>query len=107
MKSDDNWVEAGVDAVRALSPTVRELRLRPVNGVQPWTPGAHVRVQVDLGVAGAPRADVRHYSLVGLPQESRADGCYRIAVKRADPGRGGSRYMWGLQPGSRVLIAGP
>jgi ferredoxin-NADP reductase len=58
---------------------------------------------VDLGG----RSDIRHYSLVGLPQESRASGCYRIAVKRADPGRGGSRYVWALQPGSRVAIAGP
>jgi len=103
MKSDDHWFEAGVDAVEDLSPTVRSLVLRPTNGIQPWTVGSHLRVQVDLGG----RSDVRHYSLVGLPQQSRADGCYRIAVKRADPGRGGSRFMWALQPGSRVQIAGP
>jgi ferredoxin-NADP reductase len=103
MKIDEHWVDAGVDGIEDLSPTVRSLLLRPANGVQPWTVGSHIRVQVDLGG----RSDIRHYSLVGLPEESRTTGCYRIAVKRAEPGRGGSRFVWALQPGSRVAIAGP
>ena len=50
---------------------------------------------------------MRHYSLVGSPQAMRAEGCYRIAVKRDDRGRGGSLAMWRLQPGDRLPIAGP
>lgn len=103
MKSDDHWISATVDAVQDLSPTVRSLRLRPEGGTRPWTVGAHLRVMVELGG----REGLRHYSLVGLPAESRDSGCYSIAVKRADPGRGGSRYMWGLQAGDRIVIAGP
>jgi len=103
MKSDDRWIEAVVDGIEDLSPTVRSLQLRPAGGVQPWTVGSHLRVQVALGE----RSDMRHYSLVGLPQHSRDSGCYRIAVKRAEPGRGGSRFMWGLSVGDRIAIAGP
>jgi vanillate O-demethylase ferredoxin subunit len=45
--------------------------------------------------------------LTGLPADSRRDGVYRIAVKRAAAGRGGSRFMAGLLPGEHVAIAGP
>jgi len=103
MKSEQRWTEAVVEAVDEPSPTVRGFALRPVNGVQPFTCGAHLRVM--LAVDG--RDELRHYSLVGLPAEARVSGCYRIAVKRAQPGRGGSRAMWQLKPGDRLAIAGP
>ena len=103
MKSEERWTEATVEAVEQLSPTVRGFSLRPLTGVQPFTVGAHLRVM--LAVDG--RDELRHYSLVGLPADARASGCYRIAVKRADPGRGGSRAMWRLQAGDRLAIAGP
>ena len=103
MKLDERWADAVVDSVQPLSPTVRGLRLRPAQGVQPWTLGSHVRVQVQVDG----REEVRSYSLVGLPQDSLAAGCWQIAVKRAEPGRGGSRAMWQLQPGDRLRVAGP
>jgi ferredoxin-NADP reductase len=103
MKFDDQWIAATVEAVEDLSPSVRGLWLRPEGGVQPFTVGSHLRVQVDLG----DRRDVRSYSLVGLPAEALARGSYRIAVKRADPGRGGSRYMAALRVGDPLPIAGP
>jgi vanillate O-demethylase ferredoxin subunit len=103
MRSDELWHDAVVESIEDLSPTVRGLRLRPLGGWQPWTVGSHLRVQ--LPVNG--RAETRHYSLVGLPQDSRASGLYRIAVKRAKPGRGGSRAMWALQGGDALRIAGP
>ena len=43
------------------------------------------------------REKTRSYSLVG---ECDADG-YRIAARRAEDSRGGSRYMWSLAPGAR------
>ena len=103
MKSDERWAEATVHSVQDLSPTVRSLLLRPAEGVRPWTVGAHLRVRLQIDG----RDDVRSYSLVGLPAESRETGLYRVAVKRADPGRGGSRAMHALQGGDRLQIAGP
>ncbi len=45
-----------------------------------WTPGAHVDIHLPSGLA-------RSYSLCGDQADPRA---YRVAVLRADPGRGGS-----------------
>jgi vanillate O-demethylase ferredoxin subunit len=103
MKSDEHWAAATVERIEDLSPTVRGLWLRPTDGVRSWTVGSHLRVRVEVDG----RSDLRHYSLVGLPQASRDEGLYRIAVKCANPGRGGSRWMWALQAGQSVSIAGP
>jgi vanillate O-demethylase ferredoxin subunit len=103
MKIDDRWVDARVEQVEDLSPTVRALTLRPAGGVRPWAVGSHLRVRLAIGG----RDELRHYSLVGLPEESLASGHYRIAVKRAEPGRGGSRQMHALQAGDTLAIAGP
>jgi len=103
MKSDERWAEATVHSVMDLSPTVRGIALRPAEGVLPWTVGSHLKLR--LAIDG--RDEMRSYSLVGLPGESRETGLYRIAVKRAEPGRGGSRLMHGLQGGDRLQIAGP
>lgn len=103
MKIAEQWSEARIEATRDLSPTVREFTLRPAAGVQPWTVGSHLRVQLsDEG-----RQRLRSYSLVGLPQDSQAEGVYRIAVKRVDPSRGGSRCLWRLSAGAMLRIAGP
>jgi vanillate O-demethylase ferredoxin subunit len=92
---------ATVVALRDLSPTVREITLRPAGGAPPWSLGSHIRVQVTHGDG---RPDERCYSLVGAPVPG-AD--WRIAVKRADPGRGGSAFMWRLQPGDTVPVQPP
>jgi vanillate O-demethylase ferredoxin subunit len=93
--------QATVVGLRDLSPTVREITLRPDGGVTAFTVGSHLRVQVRLEGG---RTDVRRYSLVGLPAPG-AD--WRIAVKRADPGRGGSACMWRLAVGDRLPVHGP
>jgi ferredoxin-NADP reductase len=49
----------------------------------------------------------RSYSLVGTPQDDGANEVYRIAVKRAQPGRGGSRFMWSLNTGAELSIGEP
>jgi vanillate O-demethylase ferredoxin subunit len=103
MKIDDRWAEARVESLRDLSPTVREFTLRPAEGVSPWSVGSHLRVR--LSADG--QELLRSYSLVGLPQDSVRDGVYRIAVKRVDPSRGGSRHMWRLSAGAVIRIAGP
>jgi vanillate O-demethylase ferredoxin subunit len=99
MRHNDQWHPATVRAHRDLTPTVREFELRPEGGVVPWTAGSHLDVQVTIDG----RLEKRSYSLIGLPDAE----VYRIAVKRADPGRGGSRWMWSLETGDELRIGEP
>ncbi len=103
MRNAIQWHPATVRQHRDLSPTVREFELRPEGGVLPWTVGSHLNVQVL--VEGRP--ETRSYSLVGLPHEAAAADVYRIAVKRAQPGRGGSRHLWSLETGAELLVGEP
>lgn len=100
MKSNQTLYPATVVALRDLTPTVREFEIQSLEGTAiPWGAGAHLQVQ--LLVDG--QAQTRCYSLVGLP-----DGAsYRIAVKRMDDGRGGSRAMWQLAVGDRLQVSEP
>lgn len=103
MRNNMQWHSATIRAHRDLSPSVREFEIRPERGVRPWSVGSHLqlRVQVDG------RDDVRSYSLVGLPDAPGADEAYRIAVRRAEPGRGGSRWLWQRETGDELLIGEP
>lgn len=103
MKNNQLWHPATVRAHRDLTPTVREFEIRPEGGVKPWSVGAHLNVQVAIDG----REETRSYSLVGLPHGPGVREVYRIAVKRADPGRGGSRFMWGLETGAELMIGEP
>lgn len=98
MKAATTWADARIEAIRDLTPTVREFTLRPVGAVAPHDPGSHLQVQVL--VDGRPQ--VRSYSVVAAD----ADG-WRIAVKRLDAGRGGSLAMWRLAVGDSVPVCGP
>ncbi len=104
MKSDIHWMPARIVACRDLTPTVREFEIRPEAGaVAAHAPGAHLQLQILVGEPGTGRMQTRAYSLVGAP-----DGAaWRIAVKRLDDGRGGSRAMWRLAPGHRLLVSEP
>lgn len=105
MHDDTTWQCAHVRALRDLTTSVREFELAPENGVRAWAPGSHLRVRVPLG--HETRHETRHYSLVGLPVESASRGAYRIAVKRLEPGRGGSRHLWSLAEGAELAIGEP
>jgi ferredoxin-NADP reductase len=99
MRNNQDWHPATVRAHRDLSATVREFEIRPEGGVKPWSVGSHLDVRVEVDG----REETRSYSLVGLP----GDEAYRIAVKRAQPSRGGSRFMWSLETGSELSIGEP
>jgi ferredoxin-NADP reductase len=99
MKSSNTWHPAHLRAHRDLSPTVREFEIRPEGGVKPWTVGSHLKVRVHIDG----REETRSYSLVGLHDPH----AYRIAVKRAEPGHGGSRHMWRLQDGEELKVGEP
>jgi vanillate O-demethylase ferredoxin subunit len=103
MRNPDQWHPATVRAHRDLTPTVREFELRPEGGVRPWTVGSHLNLRVPVNG----RDETRSYSLVGLPSRPGADAVYRIAVKRAEPSRGGSSHLWSLETGAELLIGEP
>lgn len=103
MKIAQTWSEARVHALHDVTPTVREITLKPANTALPHQPGGHLQMQVLVGSGAAARPNTRSYSLIGQP-----DGeFYRIAVKRLDVGRGGSKAMWQLAVGDRLQIAEP
>jgi ferredoxin-NADP reductase len=93
-----------------LNPLIREFRLVSADGAQlpGYEPGAHVRVQVALPDGSI---DWRHYSLIatdGRAGATAAPEAYRIAVRREDDGRGGSRFMHTqVQIGALLQIEAP
>ena len=111
MKAAQNWMQATIVAVRDLSPTVRELEIRPLDGAPlSYPPGAHLQIQVMVHAGVLEQAQVqggklqtRFYSLTGTPRPD----AWRIAVKRIDDGRGGSKAMWRLAAGDRLMVSEP
>ena len=109
IRASTHTLAAEITALRDLTPTVREFTLRwPASATDPaalaWQPGAHLQVQVELsGQNAAPQMATRHYSLIPCPEP----GCLRIAVKRIEPGRGGSQAMWRLQLGDALQLSEP
>ena len=100
MRFIETWTHATLTATRDLTPSIREFLLRPDDGAPAGYPvGSHI----DVAVSIAGRPETRSYSLVG---EGCAEG-YRIALRRADQSRGGSDYMWSLQPGVQLAVTRP
>jgi ferredoxin-NADP reductase len=98
-----------VAEIETLNPLIRRFVLRAPGGeaLPAYTAGAHVRVQVTLPNGGQ---DWRHYSLINvLPQAgaTAAPTHYEIAVRLENEGRGGSRFMHGLQVGDTLHIEAP
>jgi vanillate O-demethylase ferredoxin subunit len=100
MRFAQKWTPCTVHAIRDVAPAIREFVLRPEGSrVESHAIGSHVNV----GILIDGRPETRSYSLVG---DVSADG-YRIAVRRASDSRGGSRYMWSLQGGTRIEVSSP
>lgn len=97
MRQADHWDWVTVEALRDLTPTIRELILRtPWGG--PGSPGEHIDVEAPIGA----QTVTRSYSVVEMQ-----GGLCRIAVKAVEGGRGGSAYMWRLAPGARLKARAP
>jgi ferredoxin-NADP reductase len=99
MKIANQGLQARIEHLRDVTPTVREFSLRCDGSASAWQPGAHIEVQVSIHG----QQQTRHYSL--LPSDT--PGLLKIAVKRAEPGRGGSQAMWQLQAGDVLQISAP
>lgn len=103
MRNPTEWHPAHIRQHRDITPTVREFEIRPDGGVRRWTVGSHLNVRVPIDG----RDETRSYSLIGMPHEAGAAEVYRIAVKRATPGRGGSRHLWSLERGDELFVGEP
>ena len=100
MRADRNWTTATVVAIRDVAEGIREITLRPEQGAGSYPAGSHLGVRVLI----EERTELRYYSLIGM---GPVDGTWKIAVKREEPGRGGSRYMWSHSVGARLEVAEP
>jgi ferredoxin-NADP reductase len=102
-----------VASVEALTPHITTFRLVSADGAQlpGYGPGAHVQVQVPAAPGRRDSVLWRSYSLVHFDVDedtSRGVAEYRIAVRREDAGRGGSRFMHEeLQRGDSLTLRRP
>lgn len=95
-----------VSEIRAETPLIRRIRLADPSGraLPPLASGAHLQFTVP-GVA-----ERRCYSVVQLTADEASDpapGAYWIAVRREEPGRGGSAWMHQLQVGDTLVLGEP
>jgi vanillate O-demethylase ferredoxin subunit len=93
------WRGAKLRTTRDLTPDIRLFEIEALGAFVAPTAGSHVNFAVQI----AGRPDVRSYSIVG----PCADRVYRVAVKLLKDTRGGSAYMWSLEPGANLTISGP
>lgn len=98
MRNKLDWRRGVVSNATLIADDVQLLDFA-IEGVVPrFDPGSHSNFKVDLGAGEA----IRTYSC--LPA---APGHIRVAVKRHDNSRGGSRFMWGLNPGDEIAMTIP
>jgi phthalate 4,5-dioxygenase reductase subunit len=85
MGHSDTQMPLRVVSITDVAQGIRSFELVQPDGTElpPFTPGSHVKVQ-------APNGAIRKYSLCGDPADRQR---YVIAVKREEPGRGGSASM--------------
>lgn len=92
-----------VAAVARLTPNIREIHLEPADGrpLPAFSPGSHVVVDLPL----ADRVAQNAYSLTSSPFDRSH---YRIAVRRQNASKGGSRWLHDeLLPGQHLRIEAP
>ena len=98
--AEPEWFDARVAEVLNVGNDIRAYELVPADDAT-WprfTAGSHIDVEMRPGL-------VRQYSLCNDPDEEQR---YRIAVKRDEDGRGGSKFMHDeLRPGTTIKIGKP
>lgn len=101
--SFDQAIDVRVTDIEAVTPLIKRFTFEALNGdaLPAFSGGAHIVVEMSDGE----RIHRNPYSLIGSPWDN---GRYRIAVRRSEGGRGGSRYMHEkVAPGARLRISPP
>lgn len=96
MQSNSVSATARLREARPIASDVRLMRFEIVDGEVHSSPGAHLTFALPLGGEAT-----RSYSVV---DDGLRPDLISIAVKREDPGRGGSAYMWSLEPGAEIHV---
>lgn len=89
-----------ITRITVVAADVVELELRSADGTDlpAWSPGAHVDIHLGPGLT-------RQYSLCGDPADRTV---WRIAVRREEAGRGGSRHVHDLlSEQDLIMVSGP
>ncbi|PSO09631.1 MULTISPECIES: PDR/VanB family oxidoreductase [unclassified Sphingobium] len=94
-----DWNEVIIRDARPLCADVMSIELEYDERLPAFDPGSHIDVRVEI----ADRQEVRSYSVV----ERLSDTSLRVAVRRLENGRGGSRYMHTLASGHRLMATLP
>jgi ferredoxin-NADP reductase len=98
MKGRAEWRSAIVTATVTIAEGVRMIELAVDGALPPFEPGSHLEVEVQI--AGRPA--IRSYTCLPAPA-----GRVRVAVRRHENSRGGSRFMWQLIEGAPVRVTVP
>ena len=98
MRNRQDWRRGVVTRAEEIADDVRLLEFAVEGALPRFDPGSHSNFRVSLGGGQA----VRTYSC--LPAET---GHIRVAVKHHEHSRGGSRFMWRLEPGAAVELSVP
>ncbi len=98
MRNRVEWRDATVADISTIADDVRHITFA-VDGVVPrFDPGSHSNFRVEIN--GQPAT--RTYTIIPAPP-----GHIAVAVKLHPQSRGGSRYMWGLEPGQPMRLTLP
>ncbi|WP_193369678.1 PDR/VanB family oxidoreductase [Pelagibius marinus] len=98
MKADSLDVTGQVAEIRDVASSIRMIRFDVPSGILNLEAGAHVTFDVPKG----DRIMTRSYSVV---DDGRHPDKLTIAVKSEEQSKGGSRYMWSLEPGDSLHIS--
>ena len=98
MKGRHEWREAVVTRAEGVAEGVRKIDFAISGEMPAFEPGCHTTIEVDIAGIRAER------SYTCLPAERRV---VRVAVKRHEKSRGGSRFMWALEKGAKVRLTVP
>jgi ferredoxin-NADP reductase len=98
MKYVTDWRTARLAEIEEPAEDIRMLTFAVEGALPGFDPGSHTRIRVI--VDGQP--GVRSYTVLPSPA-----GTLRIAVKRHENSRGGSRYLWTLAPGDETQMTVP
>ncbi len=98
MRMNMDWRRAQVYSVEEIAEDVRKVEVDIEGPLPPFDPGSHTNVIVMIDGQRA----VRTYTCI-----QTASGRLAIAVKRHANSRGGSRFIWSLNPGDRTEMTVP